>query len=316
MIKINKTKEEFIKWHDQVINKYNGESVFGISELYDRLKSNHKEIRALIGDVENVYNVKVKTGTNYTKFEDIEQWVSNIEYYLPKYLSQYGLKRAIFLEDRVGKVKLNKHVLTYADEVFKKTKDGYITDNYGAVLGTPEAIVFRIKTYLDKISIIKKSNVIKEDNAFVKISTALEAFVMLGHYGPDTGSCFGFGKERYTNKYRLAHRKNTFVCLISREKDFAKPIARCWGWLDGKALCFSNLYHKTSNEKSVTALLTECCKQIYKKETVHYESHIADVEDGVYSNNDNKVFHYDLKELDGNYTLERERPEPCGDTLD
>lgn len=66
----------------------------------------------------------------------------------------------------------------------------------------------------------------KNESAVVRVSTSAKAFMLLGHCGPDRGSCFrqcGCGE---LDKVALGLSDNTFVVVVYKND---KPVTRAWG---------------------------------------------------------------------------------------
>lgn len=234
-------EKHFYKWFQNFREKHGGFKPDNVERWFKALEASKKKIRKFL-DAETVtVEVDLVPGFDMeTSKPEFNECLRQIENILPDYLNDYSLKPEDLVSDKIGKVKTNKHIMTYA----KKKLKSYDYDYYKSILP---------KICSNLAAIKEKYSISKPEKVFITMSTKPEHFLSLGLLDCDKVSCFAPHKANDFNKFNLAISPNTYVILISSKpvdvdnilEEGANIKARCWGFAssDMEVFNFCNMYN-------------------------------------------------------------------------
>jgi hypothetical protein len=246
----------FTSWYKQFVNFNGGFKLEDPAGFSRKVTNSKKQLRELLGGVRKIQKIELKERIIPLSESAARHYLDIIIRYLPTYLREYDLKRSDLLNPTLEKfkgIKTTKHILTFARKFFNGTSHyhydevRYATEGLGGLYSTSK---------------------ITAGTYWVNISTAPQAFALLGHYGPDTGSCFSQHGVNKSHKYSLAQSKNTFVIVISNKEisqenpQRKSTCARAWGFYNAKDNTFnvSNVYPMQNSTLISFANTEECIK--------------------------------------------------------
>jgi transposase-like protein len=217
--------EEFNTWYDSFIKQTGGLKV--PPYWFEQVEKQHVSLRDKLDGLRKSFKVELDTTEAQCKFADIAKEGREIYTLIPNYFSHYGYSLAILQQatltvgSEVG-MKVSKHISTWMDRssVDKDVKE-------------------QVCILISKLGNIWSKSRSKKDELYVTVSTTPKAFALIGHYGPDNGSCFRQCAQNQLHKYRLGAFLNSCVILVSRqpiEEKIAPPtvITRFWAAANDK----------------------------------------------------------------------------------
>lgn len=227
--------QDFENWFNVFYARHGGSKPGNLKRWFNEVEKSHQDIRGFLGGVKKQSFFKLNSQQKPLSKEEAIPIIREILSLVPSYLECYGYSEDIFLLPTIkqgthSEFKVPKHIRYYATNHIK----------------IPFNDIKRLDKALSSLgelwSRARTSNIELETT----ISTSARAFSLLGHYGPDTDSCFRNGSDKTLDKFCLGQTKNTFVLTIAKknEKDVYKNVARCFGFSDPHfgVLNFSNYY--------------------------------------------------------------------------
>jgi hypothetical protein len=228
-----KTSSEFVDWIGKQFKA--GYRPVKPDDWATQIDSCHDEIRKLIGGITNTFEVTMPICQKPLSYSDVQKHYYDIHYnIMPKYFQEYGLSYTALYEPTLpfnGGIKVSKHMLTYAKRQ-----------------GLDPAKIEQLNKILTALGELWSRCSTKEGKYYITISTDPKAFMMVGSFGCDGGSCFSNVSFNADKPYSFGICKNTFVCVIRTEepKDpiSDKAIARFMGHYlpEKKLINFHNEY--------------------------------------------------------------------------
>ena len=229
---------EFKDWYDRFLRVNVAYEIYKPPHLptwFDAVQDAHLEIRRHIDGMSITGKYELNDVQRPAEFSDCKPIIAVIENLLPMYLNDFYLGRHDLLLPNISRyrgVKTGKHITEYADKIQLDPDKRKQLNKALSDLGNEWA----------------KCRV-KRETVFTTLSTEAKAFMLLGHYGADDGSCFRQGGAKNSNKYNLAECENTFVFLVHKDSNTgvessSQNSARAWGFFNIKerVVNFSNLY--------------------------------------------------------------------------
>jgi hypothetical protein len=269
-----------------------------IDAWIDQLSKTHNELRSRLGGERRDFSLHLNSVNGELSDCDsiASNAVSNIQYALPGYLTDYGLDRQDLFKEKLTKfknIKTSKHVMGYVarSKVTEQWRIDYVEKALTA-LGDARA-----KTVSDKDV---KTNLV--------ISTEPKAYTLIGHFGCDCGSCFAHGNFNDYKRWCFSIMPNTFVLLMksvntdtenafSRDaKDPEKPIFRMLGYTDDDFSIFNvcSVAPQYGTTGTQMGTLKEAAKRVAKKilraKTVESTSNSVTLAGNVYSHHPSWTF--------------------------
>lgn len=224
--------ESFNSWITEDFNKrHKGFVPKNIKKWYDNIESSHGEIRKLLGGTKYENTIKLKSQQNPANRNEAMPIIASLVGLIPGYLRDYQLTSESLLLPTIPRgshnaQKISKHIKTYAQERYDLGSDA-------------SKEIDRLLSELGTLWSKARTN---ESELTVTISTTPKGFALLGHYGPDSDSCFRQGSDKTDHKYIFGQSKNTFVITISKfyeEKKKHVNVARCMGFANDDMTVFS-----------------------------------------------------------------------------
>lgn len=202
----------------------------------------HQQIRDLIGGLSISRKIELPNSEGYAKYTECEPYILRIMANLGhRYQNQVLNPAFVSLHDlckgtvTVGKrsVRTGKHIMDFAQR-YKLCNNTQLT---------------QLSKDISKLGEIWAEAKTKKQEFYLNLDTSYEAFIKLGHYGCDNGSCFGQERSRENDKHSLAQRSNTFVMYFTTteapELNFeTRAAVRLWGAINpnNRLLSISNIY--------------------------------------------------------------------------
>jgi hypothetical protein len=249
--------EEFEQWHNSFESgtRYN----YCCSRTwFDHVQERHQELRKTIGGIRIHSALELKDYQRAASESSCRVTIDQIVGLLPGYLGFYGLNRRDFLVPTLPSgMRIGKHLIFYAERIAKLNREQIQTLNN---------LIARLGEHWANARTTKQT-------IHTTLTTSAKGFVLLGHYGPDNGSCFGQTSANVSHKYNLAERENTFVLLIKNNKgrvdepqNSQNTIARMWGFyksnINGGTVNFCNFYARNSQyDNLLNGNALEICRQ-------------------------------------------------------
>lgn len=234
--------EELEKWLEGFRKRHQGYFPQKMERWYQRVEKSHQEIRNLIGGIRVQKLFTLESNQDAVALEQIKPITNEILAIIPSYLAGYGFTEDVFCRPTIQQgthsvFKVSKHVRTYAEKVLKNP---YNSDDTKEKMKRLDKALSRLGEVWAKS---KTSNIELE----ATLSTSAKSFILLGHYGPDSDSCFRNGSDKTNHKFVLGQTPNTFTLSVAQKhpkKDKFVNKARAFGFVsnNNKTLNFCNLY--------------------------------------------------------------------------
>ena len=289
------TEKELLDFYKQL--DYNGHS-FGSKKIITwskKVYEKHKGLRKILGGIGKVIKISEhKPITLYRtgQYRDLISFLKDHNIY-SSYLQDYDLDSKVFQQECIPSgAKLSRHLLKYV-----KT-----------YTHTNEAHIKQLQEYLSALGEAKKRSKVDKNSWYCHFTTSPQAFMLLGHYPTDHGSCFRFGRCAGTDKMRIALMPTSFVLLISKhelsgygESEKNKIVGRCWGYFNSTftKCTITNKYTKNNVLTRADMLdlaekaIRKTIKNPKKNKTIEsYRNSHDRGSSGVYTNGDGQTFTY------------------------
>lgn len=235
------TWEEFNNWiNTSFKKKHEGFFPTNLRTWFDRVESSHVDIRKLLGGIRKQSFYKLDSTQNSISKQEAEPIVREITNILPQYLAGYGFTDEVFLKPTVQQgthsvFKVGKHIRTYALSQLRDTN----------FYGEAKAKIAKLDQALSKLGLLWSKARTSSSDLEATLSTSAKSFTLLGHYGPDSDSCFRNGSDKTNHKFVLGQTPNTFTFTISKRHE-TKPkninVFRAFGWINQDVINFCNPY--------------------------------------------------------------------------
>ena len=273
--------DQYNNWKNGFVDRHTG--INPNKRWFNSVQSAHKDLRNFIGGIRYSLDIEIKQN-------DQDSLPRNIrEDFLDQIACEIGyeLLESIFDEDPINvigntyatyngrQVKVSKHIRTNTKREWGKDSPRLnIVDDLLSSLGQ------KIEQWQPK-----------DRECTVEMYTSAKSFMMLGHYGCDTCSCFKQGGERQYDKINLGQTKNTFVLVIKDHNTEKKNDIRCWGFANADFSNFTvtNAYFNSGSHGVIRSALRKLLKEITSINYNSFDRCITNEEDscnGVYLNFD------------------------------
>lgn len=255
-------KKDFLKFYQdykkKIIPTYEPKD---IDKWYDDVLESKKEIKDYIPDKSIVLDIEIATQDNTVSTQCIDPYITQIFNIIPSYTQTYNLTKQDLIEPSLSKYKnisTAKHILTFAK---------------------------RQKISIDKLKIIEKNlSELGQVYAKIKFKKPIKritltydpiAFILLGNFPFDSGSCFGQGSRINTEKRFAFGVHPRFFLILSHKNNEDITLPDKASNIDGRAFgIFSDDYKilNFTNGKGFLGKLTvkhyyqKIYEHIYKKE--------------------------------------------------
>jgi hypothetical protein len=259
----------FKEWLEQdFLKRHGGYNIRHQEYWWKQVEKRHKDIRELIGGIRIEKEIQLKTQQNLVREEDAKPFVDEILSILPDYLIGYNFTKDVFLKPQIVEgthkaTKTAKHVRAYADQALRYTEQSSV-------------VLKRLDKALSQLGELWAKARTSDTKLHITLSTSPRAFVLLGHYGPDSDSCFRNGSDKDFHKWMLGQTDNSFVVTIAafdQEKQKSKNVARCFGFLKADAVHIFNHYFSPSFlEGDAIESLKLFFSQLWKTEVSFFEN--------------------------------------------
>jgi hypothetical protein len=232
--------ESFHEWTAGFRKKHEGYFPQNLKGWFDRVESQHANIRKIIGGTRKQAFYQLKSTQSPISKQDAEPLVKEILNIVPQYLAGYGFTEEVFLRPTIQQgthsvFKTGKHVRTYANSHVRDQK----------VAGDSKPKFAKLDKALSELGLLWAKARTSDIELEATLSTSPKSFMLLGHYGPDSDSCFRNGSDKTNHKFVLGQTADTFTFSISK-KHPTKPknvnVCRAFGWLGNNCLNFCNPY--------------------------------------------------------------------------
>lgn len=212
---------EFAEWSARFKTHHQGFFPFDLQRWWKECEKNHADVRNFLGGIRREAVYKLKSQQNAINKKEAQPIIDGLLKLCPNYLVDYGYTDDIFLIPYIQQgthqaFKTGKHFKTYAE--MRVSGDALKEiDNLLAKLGELWARARVSDTELE-----------------ITLSTSPKSFMLMGHYGPDSDSCFRNGSDKTDDKFVVGQTKNTFTISISKARPGKKNInvARCFGFFN------------------------------------------------------------------------------------
>lgn len=262
------------------------------SKWLERVESCHDEIRSLIGGKEKTiavdfqnHQVPLKDETALYYSRKINDILGSIDGRIRGFSSSELVTPKVKYKRKIYKNIEKKNGSCYHDISLGKCIE-HEFKKYD-ITSSKRHLVSKLLSDLGKEW---AKNNLKEYKIYVTISTTPKAFALLGHYIPNSKSCFAHNSCNYIHKFTLGATTNSYVVVVtSKDQPIDGPvennIARCWGipHVDLQGLNLNNYY---TAHGSLDGNVNQAIEQLFKNilgEISIYKNKIIDVE-GVYFN--------------------------------
>jgi hypothetical protein len=237
-------KDEFLKWQQDFINRNGGIKV--PHTWFDEVEANHAALREKLGGVTKVFTIEFKESIIDLDFKIIHPLTWDLVTLIPRYFHEYKLRR---IDLKIPVVQSGKQFgMRRAKHIQFWMKKNNVSED----------IIKVVNNILSKLGEHWSAAKTKDIVMKVMISTDPKAFSMIGHYGPDNGSCFRQRSSNQLHKYHLGRYLNSYVVLVGEtdnlmvEDTINNPNAivksRAWGLANKDLTIYSvlNNYTQTS----------------------------------------------------------------------
>ncbi len=263
----------------------------------EKVHEKHKNLRKILGGIGKVIKmsksvpvVMYRTG----EYRNLISFLKDQSIY-DSYLEDYDFDHKIFQQECTPSgAKLSRHLLKYVKTYTHTSKTN----------------ILQLEQYLSTLGETKKRLKVNDKNEWhCHITTSPQAFMLLGHYPTDHGSCFRFGGCAGTDKMRIALMPTSFVLLLSKHElsgwntqNRNNIIGRCWGYFNSTftKCTITNKYTKNNvlTRAYMLDLAEKAIRKIIKnpkknKSIESYKSSLNRDSSGVYTNGDGQTFTYD-----------------------
>lgn len=234
------TWQSFSEWIVGFRKKHEGYFPSNLEKWFNRVESSHNDLRKRIGGIRKQVFYKLSSAQNPISKKDAEPYVRDIMEIVPQYLNGYGFTEDVFLLPTIQQgthsvFKTGKHIRTYASSHVRDQR----------VAGDSKPKLARLDKALSELGNLWAKARTSESELEATLSTSAKSFVLLGHYGPDSDSCFRNGSDKTNHKFVLGQTPNTFAFSISKRHP-TKPkninVFRAFGWIDNNVVNFVNPY--------------------------------------------------------------------------
>lgn len=200
-------------------------------------------------------------GSPVVSNHDILDIAESIKSIIPQYFKNYGLSPIDIVSPTIRRgdhniIKTSKHLCSF---VRSEEAYGHLSKSQ----------VFAINKYIADLGKHWKSNKLQHGSYTVTMCFDPKSFLLLGHYGPDSSSCFRQMSSSELHKFCIGQTENTFVILIRNNNTDTFPPnknhARIWGHLNTNddIWNFCNLYLcENIQEDTVKYLLLQFVQSI------------------------------------------------------
>ena len=271
------TEEDFNKWYSKFVSKHGGFTPQIMKKWLERVNSSHKSLREKLG------------GIRFRK----QYRISSTQKPLPQDLvdKYYTAFEVLFAGSEKTFPKEARELISFPT-FSERNNDVRKTSKWLSDLGRYIDNRDKNDEYFELISRLGEewAKLRCEDKSYrVIITTAPRAFAILGHLGPDAGSCFSQGGSRANNKYALGQTTDSFICIVYSDDENARKdaaIYRSLGFLKGETLNFFNGYLKSGiQEGDILSLLEQVSKDVLKSNTIHTSINVNHIDgDVIYHN--------------------------------
>lgn len=281
---------EFMEYYKSFAERH-GDNHLDLDLWFARVQKYHQNIREKIGGIRHSYTIKLSNNDKEIVFTPEE--------------AIYNVWRSIYnLCDSESGNRYSKS-MKIVDELIKDGilpkgfESSYIIDSHSRKRKSSKIILdkfnklklFELESIVSKFGQFWTKSIIplecKDLEVDINLTTSAKAFILLGHYGPDSDSCFNSNGDNWDNKFTLGQTEDTFVILIS-DPQTKKNLARLWGWYSKEieALHFCNIYRRGSklmHDGVVFAILCDLYQKIFNKPPIRIFDAI-EVKTGIYHN--------------------------------
>ncbi len=260
--KLSENFKQFTEWYESFCKKHGSRPEYIGKDFFDDIQNNHAEIRKVLGGIRTNTNFELKEVYSKGDEDVIFNLTNDIYSIFPNYFYESEIDDVDFLVPKLPcGMKCSKHVLQYArDKKVLHSYDNYRYDSRQSATKALEKVVEKLGQEWSKCKV-------RNQKLTSTITTAAKAFILLGHYGPDSDSCFYEHGSNRACKLLLASCKNSFVFLArdgdskaNEPEDSKSTLARMWGWFNPKdrVVNFCNLY--ADSHDLPTGNIRELCK--------------------------------------------------------
>lgn len=216
--------KELLSWYDKFVKQYGGQKPKDIEKWVGLINSNHDWLRKQLGDErkEFIVDTEEETPVNYNDAYPLLHIIYNI---LPNYTYEYKLTNDDLLRPTLPSFNIStgKHILGYAK---RKKIDAAKTRE--------------VNDAVSKLGELWKKCKVEKQTGVVSISTTPMAFLMIGRYECDQGSCFAQGSFNQHHRWTFAIQPETFVMILkiqeSEEHDTKYNQCRMLGFVTDKKI--------------------------------------------------------------------------------
>lgn len=211
---------EFKEWFDQFHKTNTGFEP--PKEWPTEVNKSKDKIRKLLGGVRKIMPIELENSYTPCDYSIIKDKVEQLQKLIPNYFSYYNLTTADMQYPLLQRTK-------FSGMAWPKHMKFWINMN-NVPVGT-QVSVRKIISELGDIWVTLKT---QKQIMYANMTTDPKAFAYIGHYGPDTGSCFRQTKINQIHKYILGLEPESFVFLIQSSPDEELEAAK-----KGNTLCRS-----------------------------------------------------------------------------
>ena len=226
---------EFSEWIEKFKAHHGGFFPYDTERWWKECEESHKDLRGFLGGIrrEAVYNLKSQQ--NAVSKKEAKPIIDNLLAFAPGYLQDYGFTDDVFLLPYIQQgthqaFKTGKHFKTYAE---MRTSNPAFLKEIDKLLASLGELWARAR--------------VSDTQLEITLSTSPKSFVLMGHYGPDSDSCFRNGSDKTADKFVVGQTENTFTISISKARPGKKNlnVARCFGFFDSefKSASICNYYN-------------------------------------------------------------------------
>jgi hypothetical protein len=253
----------FSRWNTSFVDKEGGHGhsyTNKVKSFFDKVQDAHEEVRKAIGGIRLTCSIETPKPEDDVQIDvkGPEKTIENILSHLPNYLRDSNLtKEDLYSPTLPDGIKTTKHILKYAS----KKLDDYNNLLYGA----PYVCMESVSKHVAQLGSDYTAKNPTGTTYGVVLTTAARAFLSIGHFGPDNGSCFGQGRQNYNHKFHIGVSPDTFVLLIKKKlgklheaTNSPDTVARMWGFYSKNKISFCNYYSKGSITRADAFYIAKC----------------------------------------------------------
>lgn len=214
-------ENEFHSWLDTFVKEHGGFKP--PRQWFGEVNESKKKLRELLGGTKKLIPIELDNAFYPCDFDQIAPKIKLLKSYVPEYFTFYKLNDSDLCHPLIPSTK-------FAGMTWPKHMTFWINKNRSKVSSVGHLTVSKTLGDLGQIWAKLRTN---KQIMHVVLSTEPKDFCKIGHYGPDSGSCFKQGSSNQMHKYWLGLHPNSFVLVV--QKDDQEPSlsvnpAHCRAW--------------------------------------------------------------------------------------